>query len=165
MNRFPYPQYQDNPFVSQMGFLLPLFFLLSLNYTFMNTVRFISIEKEKQLKEAMKIMGLANWMHYLSWFIRTLIMLLISMVLVTLLLTVYIIFLRYLFRSIVFIKYILFNDALNEKKKSLEIQNICLNKIEFMYRFSVPGLVRHWPFFQIQILFALSYSYLDIVFV
>lgn len=54
----------------------------------MNSVRFISIEKEKQLKEAMKIMGLASWMHYLSWFIRTLIMLSISMLFISLLLTV-----------------------------------------------------------------------------
>lgn len=86
--RFPTPKHLRNVFASDFQFLMPLFFLMSLNYTFMNTVRFISIEKEKQLKEAMKIMGLANWMHYLSWFIRTLIMLFISMTLITILLTV-----------------------------------------------------------------------------
>lgn len=102
VNRFPYPSHFNNPFVTQMEVLLPLFFLLSLNYTFVNTVRFISIEKEKQLKEAMKIMGLASWMHYLSWFIRTIIMLFITMLLVTLLLTVTHFFFSYLFMSMNF---------------------------------------------------------------
>lgn len=86
--RFPFPAHRDNYFASSMSMLIPLFFLMSLNYTFTNSIRFIAIEKEKQLKEAMKIMGLANWMHYLSWFIRTLIILLISMVLITVLVTV-----------------------------------------------------------------------------
>lgn len=88
MNRFPYPAYISNLFLTMMNGILPVFIVLSLNYTFMNTVRFISIEKEKQLKEAMKIMGLASWMHYLSWFIRTIIMLTISMILITVLLKV-----------------------------------------------------------------------------
>ncbi|XP_031625623.1 ATP-binding cassette sub-family A member 3-like [Contarinia nasturtii] len=87
LNRFPFPSYTENMIATQFSILLPLFFLLSLNYTFMNTIRFISVEKEKQLKEAMKIMGLAGWMHYLSWFIRTMIMLSISMILITILLT------------------------------------------------------------------------------
>lgn len=88
MRRFPTPKHVINIFASEFQVLMPLFFLLSLNYTFMNTVRFISIEKEKQLKEAMKIMGLASWMHYLSWFVRTLIMLTTSMLFITILLTV-----------------------------------------------------------------------------
>lgn len=88
LNRFPFPSYLKNVLLSNISSLVQLFLLISLNYTFMNTVRFISIEKEKQLKESMKIMGLANWMHYLSWFIRTISMLTISMVLITILLKV-----------------------------------------------------------------------------
>lgn len=87
MQRFPAPTYTRN-LASIAPWLIPLFFLVGFNYTFMNTIRFMTIEKEKQLKEAMKIMGLTSWMHYLSWFIRTIIMLLISMVLITFLLTV-----------------------------------------------------------------------------
>lgn len=68
--------------------LTPTFLMLLLCFAFMNTVRLVSIEKEKQLKEAMKIMGLSSWIHYLGWFIRTTIMLSISMVLITALLTV-----------------------------------------------------------------------------
>lgn len=92
MQRFPTPSHTLNLFATELQMLMPLFFLMSLNYTFMNTVRFISIEKEKQLKEAMKIMGLASWMHYLSWFIRTIVMLSIAMVFITILLMVLLIF-------------------------------------------------------------------------
>lgn len=88
LNRFPYPGYLKNILMSNINTLMQIFLLISLNYTFMNTVRFISIEKEKQLKEAMKIMGLASWMHYLSWFIRTIFMLSISMILITILIKV-----------------------------------------------------------------------------
>lgn len=88
MQRFPTPSFIMNIFATDLQMFMPLFFLMSLNYTFMNTIRFISIEKEKQLKEAMKIMGLASWMHYLSWFIRTIVMLTISMLFITILLTV-----------------------------------------------------------------------------
>lgn len=68
--------------------LTPVFLMLLLCFGFMNTVRLVSIEKEKQLKEAMKIMGLSSWVHYLGWFIRTTIMLTITMGLTTALLTV-----------------------------------------------------------------------------
>lgn len=43
----------------------------SILYFFVNTVRFIAMEKEKQLKEAMKIMGLPNWLHWTGWFIKS----------------------------------------------------------------------------------------------
>lgn len=88
VNRFPDPPYENDSMLSTFASILPLFFILSFNYTFMNTVRFIATEKEKQLKEAMKIMGLANWLHYLSWFIRTLIMLMVSVILIAILLKV-----------------------------------------------------------------------------
>lgn len=93
MQRFPTPAHTRNTLLATTAWILPWFFLLSLNYTFMNTVRFMTIEKEKQLKEAMRIMGLANWMHYLSWFIRSIIMLAITMLLITVLITVTILFL------------------------------------------------------------------------
>lgn len=88
IQRFPQPGENVSDLVRYIQVLMALIFLMSLNYTFMNSVRFISIEKENQLKEAMKIMGLDSWMHYLSWFIRTLTMLSISMIFITILLTV-----------------------------------------------------------------------------
>lgn len=88
VRRFPTPTYSRVGFTNYLPWLLPLFILVSINYMFMNTIRFIVMEKEKQLKETMRIMGLANWMHYLTWFIRTIIMLLISFLVITILLTV-----------------------------------------------------------------------------
>lgn len=86
MQRFPLKSSTYHKFANLL--FLPLIFLLSLNFTFVNMIRFITIEKEKQLKEAMKVMGLANWMHYFSWFIRSLAMLLIPMLLITMCLKV-----------------------------------------------------------------------------
>lgn len=85
---FPMPQYYTDHAAVSLRELTPIFLMLVLCFAFMNTVRLVSIEKEKQLKEAMKIMGLSSWIHYLGWFIRTAIMLSISMVLITALLTV-----------------------------------------------------------------------------
>lgn len=86
MQRFPTPPVMTHDF-SNSAFVAILF-LLSFNYNFVNTVRFITIEKETQLKETMKIMGLSNWIHYLSWFIRSIVILLIDVIIITIFLTV-----------------------------------------------------------------------------
>lgn len=86
MQRFPIPSTSYYRFANQL--YVPILFLLSLNYTFVNMIRFIAIEKERQLKETMKIMGLSNWMHYLSWFIRSMSMLLIPMLAISMCLKV-----------------------------------------------------------------------------
>lgn len=87
MQPFPRPSETVTVF-DILDITIILIFLLSLNYTFVNNVRYIVLEKEKQLKEAMKIMGLASWMHYFSWFIRTIIILMISMLVISILFTV-----------------------------------------------------------------------------
>lgn len=86
--QFPTPANTRNNLTARLPWIIPLFLLVSFNYTFMNTVRFIVNEKEKQLKEAMRIMGLANWMHYLSWFIRSVVILLIPVVVIIIILKV-----------------------------------------------------------------------------
>lgn len=62
-----------------------LSFMIMLSYVYptINTVRFIAVEKEKQLKEAMKIMGLPNWLHWTGWFVKSMTFLTISMTIVT----------------------------------------------------------------------------------
>lgn len=65
IKRFPYPSYTANFYWNLLQVILPLFVLFSFNYSFSNAVRFIAMEKEKQLKEAMKIMGLESWLHWL----------------------------------------------------------------------------------------------------
>lgn len=80
MQRLPYPSHTSDSFLGQMQNLAPIFILFGFTYTFMNTVRFVSTEKEKQLKEAMKIMGLPMWIHWFSWFVRTIFMFSISVI-------------------------------------------------------------------------------------
>lgn len=58
--------------------MLSLFILLSFVYPFINMVKFITTEKEKQLKESMKIMGLDSWLHWTAWFCKCFIYLLFS---------------------------------------------------------------------------------------
>lgn len=62
--------------------------LLSFNYSAINIIKSVTIEKERQIKEAMKIMGLPNWLHWIAWFLKAFVFLLISIILITILLTV-----------------------------------------------------------------------------
>ncbi|KAK9702272.1 hypothetical protein QE152_g30095 [Popillia japonica] len=88
MQRFPYPAWTYDPLLLALRGFLSLMFMLSFVYPCINTVKVITTEKEKQLKEAMKIMGLPNWLHWTAWFIKFFIMLLISIMLMSILLKV-----------------------------------------------------------------------------
>ncbi|XP_055602215.1 phospholipid-transporting ATPase ABCA1-like [Uranotaenia lowii] len=88
LNRIPYPPFTEDNLLPAMQQLLPLIILISFFYTCINTVKYITIEKERQLKEAMKIMGLPNWLHWTAWFLRCMGSLLVTITLVTLLMTV-----------------------------------------------------------------------------
>lgn len=78
MQRYPYPPYTFDLLLQGLETIVSFFILLSFIYPSINLVRFIAIEKERQLKEAMKIMGLSNWLHWISWFLRTMIFMVIS---------------------------------------------------------------------------------------
>lgn len=67
---------------------MSLIIVLSFVYPCINTVKFIAAEKEKQLKEAMKIMGLSNWLHWTGWFLRSMTYMTISISLIVMLLKV-----------------------------------------------------------------------------
>jgi ATP-binding cassette subfamily A (ABC1) protein 3 len=56
--RFPYPPFVLDILLQGLQALVPLFILLSFVYPCINIIKYITTEKEKQLKEAMKIMGL-----------------------------------------------------------------------------------------------------------
>lgn len=70
LNRFPYKEFLDDPLLIGLEAFIPLIIILSLIYTSVNIVKYVTVEKEKQLKEAMKIMGLSNWLHWTAWFIK-----------------------------------------------------------------------------------------------
>ncbi|XP_055298016.1 phospholipid-transporting ATPase ABCA3-like isoform X5 [Sitodiplosis mosellana] len=78
MQRYPYPPYIFDVLLQGLETIVSFFILLSFIYPTINTVRFIAIEKERQLKEAMKIMGLPSWLHWTSWFVRTMVFMVVS---------------------------------------------------------------------------------------
>lgn len=88
MQRFPYPKWTDDPLLVALEASVGLILLLSFNYSAINIIKSVTVEKERQIKEAMKIMGLPNWLHWTAWFLKAFIFLLISIILITILLTV-----------------------------------------------------------------------------
>ncbi|XP_055306584.1 phospholipid-transporting ATPase ABCA3-like [Sitodiplosis mosellana] len=65
-----------------LGNVLAILTLFSLVFLTINTVIYINAEKEKQLKEVMKIMGLQSWLHWTSWFVRTMFFMLINITMI-----------------------------------------------------------------------------------
>ena len=45
----------------------------------------LCLEKELRLKESMKMMGLANWVHWLAWFVKNFLFLSITTLLIVIL--------------------------------------------------------------------------------
>ncbi|KAB0796416.1 hypothetical protein PPYR_10477 [Photinus pyralis] len=86
MQRFPYPKYISDILLSSLESFIGIVFMASFVYPCINTVRVIATEKEKQLKEAMKIMGLPNWLHWTAWFCKSFVMMLVSLILMVILL-------------------------------------------------------------------------------
>ena len=71
---YPTPPYDANPFFAQVGFLLGLAMTMSTLYPMSRLAKGIVEEKESRMREIMKIMGLKDWVHQLSWFISSFIL-------------------------------------------------------------------------------------------
>ena len=69
----------DDNFIVVLVVILPYIFQLSFMPTVILTTKAMVHEKETGLKEAMKLMGMKTWVYWLSWYIKTFIMLLPSM--------------------------------------------------------------------------------------
>jgi len=67
----PYPCYVDDRFVNAIARSLPLFMVLAWIYTVSMMTKDIVYEKEKRLKEFMRVMGLSNATHWAAWFITS----------------------------------------------------------------------------------------------
>ncbi|CAB1350108.1 unnamed protein product, partial [Coregonus sp. 'balchen'] len=85
LRRFPFPPFIYDVFILAIQNQLPLLLVLSLTYTSLNIVRAVVQEKERKLKEYMRMMGLSNWLHWMAWFLMFFLFLSISMFFVTLL--------------------------------------------------------------------------------
>jgi ATP-binding cassette, subfamily A (ABC1), member 3 len=70
LQRFPFPAYVNDIIGFILEFAFPPLFLIGFLYNCINIVKYITVEKELQLKEAMKIMGLPSYMHWLAWFTK-----------------------------------------------------------------------------------------------
>lgn len=80
LKRFPYPPYNDDKFVVIIAALFPFIIVISFVFTVILTAKAIVYEKETGLKEAMKLMGMKTWVYWLSWYIKTFILLLPSLI-------------------------------------------------------------------------------------
>ena len=84
--RFPFPPYVSDLFLFALSFLFPAVIVFSFIYSSVNLTKNLVIEKEKRLKESMKMMGLKEQYHWIAYFIKSTIWTLPSLiVLVTLL--------------------------------------------------------------------------------
>lgn len=88
IQRFPYPPYVDDALLPGLEMVVGLFIMLSFVYPMIVTVQFIAVEKEKQLKDVMTIMGMPVWLHSTCWFCNTMMFLLISISCITVMLKV-----------------------------------------------------------------------------
>ncbi|RXN29147.1 ATP-binding cassette sub-family A member 1-like protein [Labeo rohita] len=86
IQQMPYPCYVDDIFLRIMSRSMPLFMTLAWMYSVAIIIKGVVYEKEARLKETMRIMGLDNGILWFSWFISSLIPLLISASLLVLLL-------------------------------------------------------------------------------
>jgi len=67
----PYPCWVLDKFLTALASLLPLFMVLAWIYCVAMMTKDIVYEKEKRLKEFMRVMGLSNGIHWLAWFITS----------------------------------------------------------------------------------------------
>ncbi|XP_056441789.1 phospholipid-transporting ATPase ABCA1-like [Gadus chalcogrammus] len=84
--QMPYPCFVDDVFLRVMSRSMPLFMTLAWMYSVAIIIKGVVYEKEARLKETMRIMGLDNGTLWLSWFISSLIPLLVSAALLVVLL-------------------------------------------------------------------------------
>ncbi|GFS11780.1 ATP-binding cassette transporter sub-family A, partial [Elysia marginata] len=69
LRRMPYPPYFDDPMIQVLQGNLPLFLVLSFILSVIINTKNLVFEKERKLKESMKLMGLRASVHWLSWFV------------------------------------------------------------------------------------------------
>ncbi|XP_076469399.1 phospholipid-transporting ATPase ABCA3-like [Babylonia areolata] len=77
--RMPYPPYYEDNMITVIQTQLPLFLMLSFILTVIQTTKVIVMEKEKRIKESMKLMGLKPAAHWTSWFLTTFLYLILAL--------------------------------------------------------------------------------------
>ncbi|XP_015769367.1 PREDICTED: ATP-binding cassette sub-family A member 3-like [Acropora digitifera] len=85
LQQFPYPDYTENIFIQTVQGLMPLLWTLAFMFSAVMIIKELVHEKHNRLKESMKMMGLANWIHWCAWFTKSFLFLLISIIMATIL--------------------------------------------------------------------------------
>ncbi|KAG8263663.1 ATP-binding cassette sub- A member 1 [Homalodisca vitripennis] len=83
LQQFPYPCYVEDRFVIAISRTFPLFMVLSWVYTCAMIVKSVVYEKEQRLKETMRVMGLGNGVHWLGWFVDSIVPMLVTIAMLT----------------------------------------------------------------------------------
>ncbi|KJE92513.1 ATP-binding cassette transporter subfamily A [Capsaspora owczarzaki ATCC 30864] len=83
IQQYPYPQYEDNRFGRSIGFFLSLFMVLSWIYTASMVVKDIVTEKERRLREALRMMGISLRTGWAAWAITSFGFMFISVIFMT----------------------------------------------------------------------------------
>lgn len=78
LKKMPYPKFVKDDLLPVIQGNLPLFLMLAFILSTLQLVKGIVYEKEKRLKESMKMMGLRTSVYWLSWFIKAMIYLMLS---------------------------------------------------------------------------------------
>ncbi|CAH2037510.1 unnamed protein product, partial [Iphiclides podalirius] len=85
LQRLPQIAYRNDDLLIALERFISMIIMLCFAYTFVNTVRVVTQEKELQLKETMTVMGLPSWLHWVAWFIKQFSFLFISVILMVIL--------------------------------------------------------------------------------
>ncbi|XP_052843910.1 LOW QUALITY PROTEIN: phospholipid-transporting ATPase ABCA3 [Drosophila gunungcola] len=82
IQRFPYRAFSYDQLLSGLRQLLPFVILLSFIYPCSTVTKYVTTEKELQLKEIMKLIGVHNWLHWMAWFVKSYVMLMVVVLLI-----------------------------------------------------------------------------------
>ncbi|XP_076108921.1 phospholipid-transporting ATPase ABCA3-like isoform X1 [Mytilus galloprovincialis] len=88
VKKMPYPPYVEDPLLTAIQSNLPLFLMLGFILYEIQLTKNIIFEKERKLKESMKMMGLSPIIYWLSWFVTALIYMVIACLIFAVLLAV-----------------------------------------------------------------------------
>ncbi len=75
-------------FVSSIGTMLPMFLVLAFIYTACQTIKGLVLEKERRLKEVLRVVGVQNSSMWFCWFIENMVLMTIPCALISLMVKV-----------------------------------------------------------------------------
>lgn len=86
VEEIPYPCYLQDNFLFMISKIMPMIMVVSFVYYVAMLTRSIVYEKEQRLKEVMKMMGLNNGVHWVAWFITSMLQASVTVTLITVIL-------------------------------------------------------------------------------